>query len=410
MKIALLQPQIRPGDVFANLAELTSLYKDVEADLAVAPELALGGYGPGVEFAAEEAALADLSDLVTRHHVPLLLGARLFEGERPFNTALLLTPEGRLPVAAKVNLFPGLDDKAGLSPGPPPRPFPLGNWRLGSLLCFDLRFPEIAKKLVLLGAEVLLVLAQWPASRLEHFHALLRARALENQVFVLGVNACGEAYGEPLGGGSVAFDPQGQELATLSQEPGWRVLSIERKRISSARELFVSSRAVPVWCPEEKIVSLSILLSEVEARRRLGQKMVFTNGCFDLLHAGHVDYLFEARGQGDFLVVGLNSDASLRRLKGSTRPLTPQEYRARVLASLYCVDYVVIFEEDTPEHLITALRPDVLVKGADWPEEKIVGAGLVKSYGGKVVRIPFRYNISTSSIIEKIKKNSLVGK
>jgi rfaE bifunctional protein nucleotidyltransferase chain/domain len=181
------------------------------------------------------------------------------------------------------------------------------------------------------------------------------------------------------------------------------VVSVDREKISLARRLFVTSRAVPAWTPEEKIVSLSTLLSEAEARRRLGQKLVFTNGCFDLLHAGHVSYLEEARRLGDFLVVGLNADSSLRRLKGPSRPINPQEHRAKVLAALSCVDYVVIFEEDTPERLITALRPDVLVKGADWPEEKIVGASFVKSYGGKVARIPFRHQVSTTQIVKRIR-------
>ncbi|OAG27978.1 D-glycero-beta-D-manno-heptose 1-phosphate adenylyltransferase [Thermodesulfatator autotrophicus] len=140
-------------------------------------------------------------------------------------------------------------------------------------------------------------------------------------------------------------------------------------------------------------------------RKALGQKMVFTNGCFDLLHAGHVSYLARAREAGDFLVVGLNSDTSIRRIKGPKRPVNPQEYRAQVLGALSVVDYVVLFDEDTPERLIKALRPDVLVKGADWPEEKIVGASFVKSYGGKVLRIPFEHEISTTKIIEKIRQN-----
>ncbi|WP_028845726.1 D-glycero-beta-D-manno-heptose 1-phosphate adenylyltransferase [Thermodesulfatator atlanticus] len=151
------------------------------------------------------------------------------------------------------------------------------------------------------------------------------------------------------------------------------------------------------------MLPLDELLIRSKWQRQLGQKMVFTNGCFDILHAGHVNYLAKARAAGDFLVVGLNSDASVKRIKGPLRPVNPEKMRAQVLASLSFVDYVTIFEEDTPEKLIKALKPDVLVKGADWPEEKIVGASFVKSYGGRVLRIPFEHQISTSQIIAKIK-------
>jgi predicted amidohydrolase len=219
MKIALLQPEIRPGNLSANLTQLKALYEGVEADLAVAPELALSGYAQEVDPSAEEEALEALSAIVIRKRAPLLLGASFREGERRFNAALLLTPEGRRLVATKVNLFPDYDDRTGFIPGLPSRPFTFKGWPIGVIICFDLRFPELVKRLALLGAEVILVLAQWPAVRLAHFKAMLKARAIENQVFVLGVNACGKAREEPLGGESVAFDPQGRELAVF---PGSR--------------------------------------------------------------------------------------------------------------------------------------------------------------------------------------------
>ena len=134
------------------------------------------------------------------------------------------------------------------------------------------------------------------------------------------------------------------------------------------------------------------------------QKIVFTNGCFDILHAGHADYLKKAKSLGDILIVGINSDESIRRIKGEKRPIIPQELRAYLLDSLKPVDYVIIFEEDTPFELIKAIKPDVLVKGADWDLDKIVGADFVLSYGGKVERIEFSFKISTSKIIEKILK------
>lgn len=132
-------------------------------------------------------------------------------------------------------------------------------------------------------------------------------------------------------------------------------------------------------------------------------RLSFTNGVFDLLHPGHVDVLMGARSQGDALVVGLNSDASVRRLKGPERPVRSQQDRAYVLAALECVDAVVVFEEDTPLELIRALRPDVLVKGGDYTEAAIVGAADVKGWGGRVAVIPLTPGQSTTSIVEKLR-------
>lgn len=130
--------------------------------------------------------------------------------------------------------------------------------------------------------------------------------------------------------------------------------------------------------------------------------MAFTNGCFDLVHAGHVQYLERIKRLADVLVVGLNSDASVRRLKGPGRPLMPARDRARVLAGLRAVDYVVVFEDDTPLTLIRAIRPDVLAKGADWAVSKIVGADVVRRAGGRVVRVPFLAGRSTTRLIRRI--------
>ncbi|WP_456392136.1 D-glycero-beta-D-manno-heptose 1-phosphate adenylyltransferase [Persephonella sp.] len=142
-------------------------------------------------------------------------------------------------------------------------------------------------------------------------------------------------------------------------------------------------------------------LEIIEKWRKEGKKIVFTNGCFDIIHAGHVDYLEKAKALGDVLVVGMNSDDSVRRIKGKERPINPQEYRKRVLEALKPVDLVIVFDEDTPENLIKAVKPDVLVKGGDWSIENIVGADFVKSYGGQVTTIDFVYDISTTKIIQK---------
>ena len=151
-----------------------------------------------------------------------------------------------------------------------------------------------------------------------------------------------------------------------------------------------------------KIITAEKLAARLDAFRKSGRKVVFTNGCFDILHAGHVRYLAAAKAKGDLLVVGLNTDASVRLIKGDKRPVVHQKYRAEVVASLGCVDYVVLFDAPQPLELIRTLKPDVLVKGADWTQETIVGSDFVKSNGGRVVRIPLVPDISTSRIIEKI--------
>ena len=143
-------------------------------------------------------------------------------------------------------------------------------------------------------------------------------------------------------------------------------------------------------------------LELVRGWQGLGKKVVFSNGCFDILHAGHVEYLAAARRLGDVLIVGLNSDASVRRLKGDNRPVCPEGDRAAVLSALRVVDGVTLFDEDTPEELIGVLLPDILVKGADWAVEQIAGAGAVLGNGGSVLTLPLLEGRSTTGIIEKI--------
>ncbi len=148
-----------------------------------------------------------------------------------------------------------------------------------------------------------------------------------------------------------------------------------------------------------KILTVSRLKKILNKSPR--KKVVFTNGCFDILHYGHVKYLKEAKSKGDILVVGLNSDESTRRLKGKNRPINPQMDRARVLAALESVDYVILFNENTPFRLIKVLKPDILVKGGDWTKEKIVGADIVLDRGGKVLTLSYVKNRSTTRIIKK---------
>ena len=152
----------------------------------------------------------------------------------------------------------------------------------------------------------------------------------------------------------------------------------------------------------DTILNLSDLMDRINEHKKNNQRIVFTNGCFDILHVGHVRYLSEAKAQGDILVVGLNSDASVHKIKEEQRPIISQDQRAEILASLRCVDYVTLFDDADPLSLISAIKPDILVKGADWQEDDIIGADVVKENGGKVVRVPVVPESSTTDIIQTI--------
>jgi len=152
----------------------------------------------------------------------------------------------------------------------------------------------------------------------------------------------------------------------------------------------------------KKIKNINAIKSIVARLRARRKKVVFTNGCFDLLHVGHIRYLRKARSLGDALVVGLNTDRSVRHIKGEKRPIVPQGERAEVLAALEFVDYVVLFDEPDPFSLIEKIKPTILVKGADWPKDKIIGRDVVEKAGGRVVRIPLVPGASSTGVIEKI--------
>lgn len=175
---------------------------------------------------------------------------------------------------------------------------------------------------------------------------------------------------------------------------GTSTVSMPELRRAMNRDLGVERGAVSV---EQLVVAL-------EDARAHGEKIVFTNGCFDILHAGHVGYLEQARKQGDRLVLAINSDASVTRLKGEGRPINPEERRMTVLAGLESVDWVVLFEEDTPENLLRTVQPDILVKGGDYSLDQVVGADIVLQYGGEVRVLSFLENCSTTAIVEKIRE------
>ncbi len=155
--------------------------------------------------------------------------------------------------------------------------------------------------------------------------------------------------------------------------------------------------------PEEKIIpSLDEMIAVRKKFKEQGRTVVFTNGCFDLLHAGHIQTLAEARKKGDVLIVALNSDASVRGIKGDKRPIIPQEERCEVMASFECVDYVLVFDVPDPIPMLKRLMPDVLVKGGDWAHNQVVGREVVEAYGGLVLQIPPREGRSSTNIIEKV--------
>jgi rfaE bifunctional protein nucleotidyltransferase chain/domain len=151
-----------------------------------------------------------------------------------------------------------------------------------------------------------------------------------------------------------------------------------------------------------KILDRKTLKEKIDALRREGKKIAFTNGCFDILHVGHVRYLKEARKTADVLILALNSDSSVRAIKGEKRPLVPESERAEVLAALECIDFVTIFQEPTPLTLICCLKPDVLIKGGDWPEDQVVGRNEIRQWGGQVTLIPEIIGKSTTNIVDKV--------
>lgn len=153
-----------------------------------------------------------------------------------------------------------------------------------------------------------------------------------------------------------------------------------------------------------KVLKLKDLVQKLNESRESGKSIVFTNGCFDILHVGHVRYLKTAGSEGNILVVGLNSDQSVRAIKEKGRPIVSQDHRAEILACLWCVNFITIFNESDPLKLIQTIKPDVLVKGADWQEEEIIGADFVKANGGRIVRVSVVPEISTSRIIQRIVK------
>jgi rfaE bifunctional protein nucleotidyltransferase chain/domain len=399
-----------PEKNIAQVARLIDEHSPAPGTLLLLPEM----WATGFEYSRTEELgrrtpeiLAAMQQIAAKHQAPVAgtLTALPDDGSLPLNVLFLVGPDGVIGSLPKQHLFSFWQEDRFYQGGQAVRLMATPWGPLGGLVCYDLRFPELARRQVFAGCRLLVVSAQWPLARLDHWQALLRARAIENQVYVVAANSCGVTGNIEMAGHSMIIGPDGTVLQEAGTEVSVISCSLDNGKVDEERSRFypAGNRTWPI-ADSEKIQHLEELLPALATIRRQNSRVAFTNGCFDILHAGHVSYLEHARRTADCLVVGLNADVSVRALgKGPDRPINGQADRARVLAALGCVDYVVLFEEETPLKLITAIMPDVLVKGADWPEEQIVGAAEVKAAGGRVARITFEHDRSTTGLIDKIR-------
>lgn len=408
---ACVQFCIALGDVARNIEQVRRLIvarRPEPNTMVLLPEMWATGfdYARLPELCARRPEiLAAMERLAAEHHI--FLGGSLAEagehGGLPRNMFSLVGPQGLVGSLPKRHLFAHWQEDLHFTPGLELTPLSTPHGLIGGIVCYDLRFPELARRQVFAGCRQLAVCAQWPLVRRDHWRALCQARAIENQAVVVAVNSCGVTGAMELAGHSLIVGPDGTILREAGAEEAIIDCALPLDEVESLRRRFFPAGERPwLGADRDKIKGLAELLAELAQVRRHGSRVAFTNGCFDLLHAGHVSYLEQARRTADCLVVGLNADSSVRALKGPSRPVNAQEDRARVLAALGCVDYVVLFAEETPIRLIEAIHPDVLVKGADWPEERIVGAAEVKAAGGLVARISFEHDRSTTALLEKI--------
>jgi rfaE bifunctional protein nucleotidyltransferase chain/domain len=408
--VAVVQFNVQPGDCQANLSTVQNAVARLHppaGTLVVLPELWGSGFAyddlPGMSAKSHE--LLDNLQQLARDYRIALAGSLLEEDAgKYYNTLFISDKEGIQGRYRKQHLFEPMAEDSHLKPGNSPYPINTPYGTLAGLICYDLRFPELAAAQVGRGAGCLLVTAQWPEIRLEHWRILLKARAIENQVFVVACNRCGTGDDTKFAGHSMVIAPDGSVLREANDEAAAFVVNLDAQMLANIRANFNTAAPSPYsFAARDKIMSQDDLRQNIQTAKEVGKKVVFTNGCFDILHQGHTTYLEGARRQGDCLVVGLNSDASIRAIKGPERPVNSEDSRARVLAALGCVDYVTIFGEETPLNLIKSLMPDILVKGADWPVDKIVGAREVMANGGQVINIPTVEGYSTTNVIGAIK-------
>lgn len=413
MKVGLVQFPIEAGNIKHNFNKVkTALLRLAQGgvQLVALPEMwATGFVLPDLaRFASETPeVITGLQDLARLHGMIIIGSLPEKENNRIYNTAFVV--DGVQQVIGKyrkIHPFPLTHEDRYFSPG---SDLPVFNCHLGSIgviICYDLRFPELCRNLCSKGAQILVVCAQWPVSRVEHWHNLTLTRAIENQCFLIAANCCGSEGDLHFAGDSRVLGPDGTIIFRADTKESEALVDIDLSQVEKVRALFdttvkSSSTLLP---SQNKIMSQDSAKDLMIRLKQAGKTVVFTNGCFDILHVGHARYLEKARELGDFLLVAVNSDESVRTIKGSDRPINTEMNRAELLAALACVDGVVLFSESTPYELIKQFRPDILVKGSDWEEKDIVGADIVKSYGGRIERIATVEGASTTSLIRQIRK------
>lgn len=393
-----VQFDVKLGETAQNLAtvkQALTTMAPAAGSLIVLPELWAAGFDyPRIEEHSEHTTelLETLQSEASCYDIYLAgsLPEKKVEAGRVliYNTLYIVGPEGVAGSIRKQQLFAPMAEDQYFTAGNNPQPIATQRGLLAGLICFDLRFPDLIRNQVARGAQLLVVSGQWPAARREHWRTLLKARAIENQVFVIGCNRCGSSDGIEFGGHSMIIAPDGTVLAEAGNGPNNATVPVDSKLFANSRKLFTAVGPKPYCFPDQdKIVSAPVLQGLRQNHRHLQRRVVFTSGCFDVLQPDHVRYLEKARRLGDCLVVGLPSDGSSLSRKVSQPPINDDRTRARIIAALGCVDHVVVFTEDTPLQLIRELLPDVLAVDANEPQEKIIGKGDVLAAGGQVLNI-----------------------
>ncbi len=405
---ACVQFPISMGEPEQNIRQVEDLidgYRPVSGTLLLLPEMWATGfdYARTVELGQRTPEILEVMQQMAARHQVFLAGtltALPEDGGLPLNMLFLVGPEGVIGRLPKQHLFSSWQEDRFYQGGRTTPLLQTPSGAFGAMVCYDLRFPEVARRQVFAGGRLLVVSAQWPLSRLDHWQTLLRARAIENQVYVVATNSCGHTGTMELGGHSMIIGPDGRVLQAAGTEATVIGCPLDNALIEEQRRTFypAGNRS---WRTDDrqKIRSLDHLLPELALIRRQGSRIAFTNGDFQILRADDVDFLEQSRRTADCLVVGLRIDCTIPSQQGASCPLNSDDDRARVLAALGCVDYVVLFDAATPLRLITALMPDVLIENSNLPEEKIAGAAEIAAFGGRVVRIPFQDDRSTPDLI-----------
>ena len=290
----------------------------------------------------------------------------------PQNTMFVIGPDGLLGTISKQHLFGFWQEDQYYRSGQAGPLISTPHGPLGGLICYDLRFPEVAKRQTFAGARLLLVSAQWPLSRLDHWQTLLRARAIENQCYIGACNGCGFTGSMEMAGHSMIVAPDGQVLREAGTDAVLIAAVLDPARVDEQRRRFFPAGKRP-WlsADDNKIVDRDQLSVALAPLRRQGSRIGFTHGGFDILQVDHIRHLEATRSRVDCLVVGLLSDDSAQEVQGP-QPLTNgANERARVLAALGCVDYVVLCNTTTPQQWAQAIAPDILLSSPDgqWAED-----------------------------------------